>query len=82
MIPANCSDGGVSDTTRRFHAASPASLSPACRPMRGSGLGAVADEFPFGDGFSVEPEWAQAATRASPAARAMVLVITGYVSRR
>src|ERR1041385_401443 len=34
-------DGGVFETTRRFHAASPAFIHPARRPTRGSGLGAV-----------------------------------------
>src|SRR5690348_5630618 len=39
----NFSDGGVFDRTRRFHAASPASASPARSPTRGSGLGAAID---------------------------------------
>src|SRR5206468_1302605 len=37
----NCSDGGVVETSRRFHAASAAFIQPARRPTRGSGLGAV-----------------------------------------
>src|SRR4051812_21189476 len=43
MPPTNFSDGGVADRTRRFHTASPASLTPARSPTRGSGLGACAD---------------------------------------
>ena len=43
MTPANFSDGGVVDTRRMFHAASPASHMPALRPTRGSGFGATAD---------------------------------------
>ncbi len=81
VFPANGSDGGVSETTRRFQAASPASAIPAWRPTRGSGLGAVVDELPFGVGVSVEVEWEQPATVASAAANSKVLVITGYVSR-
>src|ERR1041384_1652013 len=36
-------DGGVFETTRRFHAASPAFIHPARRPTRGSGLGAAVE---------------------------------------
>src|SRR5439155_1370517 len=36
-------DGGVFETTRRFHAASPAFIHPARRPTRGSGLGTLAE---------------------------------------
>src|SRR5260370_25835479 len=43
VTPANFSDGGVFETTRRFHDASPASMSPARRPTRGSGVGATVD---------------------------------------
>src|SRR5713226_8374173 len=43
VTPANFSDGGVFETTRRFQDASPASLSPARRPTRGSGEGATVD---------------------------------------
>src|SRR5918994_3198317 len=50
VTPANCSGGGVSETTRRFHTASPASLSPARRPTLGSGFGAWADLPPTGAG--------------------------------
>ena len=36
-------DGGVRETTRRFHTASAASIQPARSPIRGSGRGAVVD---------------------------------------
>jgi hypothetical protein len=39
----NASDGCRFATTSRFHAASPASIQPARRPTRGSGLGGVVD---------------------------------------
>src|SRR5688500_8014146 len=39
----NFSEGGVFDTTSRFQIASPASIHPARSPMRGSGVGGVAD---------------------------------------
>src|SRR6266568_7208792 len=39
------SDGGVFDTRRRFHPASPALNQPARSPTRGSGLGAAIDMF-------------------------------------
>ena len=43
VTPANFSDGRVFETTRRFQVASPAFISPARRPTRRSGLGAVVD---------------------------------------
>src|SRR5688500_18480932 len=43
VTPTNFSDGGVVETLRMFHAASAASMRPARRPMRGSGLGGSAD---------------------------------------
>src|SRR5690349_6262501 len=43
VIPANFADGGVCESTCRFHDASPALNSPALRPTRGSGFGAVVD---------------------------------------
>src|SRR5687767_397757 len=43
VTPRNFSDGGVVDTSFRFHAAWPASHWPGDRPTRGSGLGVVAD---------------------------------------
>src|SRR5579859_5225826 len=46
----NCGDGRVSESTRRFHDASPASQRPALRPTRGSGLGALVDMSPTGAG--------------------------------
>ena len=52
MIPANWADGGVSETTRRFQVASAAFLSPAWRPMRGSGFGAVVDMLSTGAGVA------------------------------
>src|SRR2546425_11101557 len=47
VTPANFSDGRVFETTRRFHAASPAFISPARRPTRRSGVGAVVDMSSF-----------------------------------
>src|SRR5207249_536037 len=44
-MPANCSGGGVFETTRRFQDASAAFMRPARRPTRGSGLGATVDMF-------------------------------------
>src|SRR2546430_11103596 len=41
----NFSEGLVSDSTRRFHTASPASKAPGRSPMRGSGVGGIADTF-------------------------------------
>src|ERR1041385_5609519 len=46
VTPTNFSDGGVLDTSRRFHAAWPASMSPALSPTRGSLPGAGADSRP------------------------------------
>src|SRR5712691_914089 len=43
----NCSDGGVVETRRTFHAARAAFIHPARSPTRGSGLGAVVDMLPF-----------------------------------
>jgi hypothetical protein len=43
VIPAKLAGGGVLETTRRFHDASPAFMRPARRPTRGSGLGAAVD---------------------------------------
>ena len=60
-MPTNCSDGGVLETTRRFHVASAAFISPAWRPTRGSGLGAVVDMLSTGAGAPAALEWAQAA---------------------
>src|SRR5436190_12093804 len=69
-MPANFADGCVRETTRRFQVASCASMSPALRPMRGSGLGAAADIFAAGEGaepdIDDEPEWhPDATTRAA-----------------
>src|SRR5688500_3944429 len=38
VTPANFSGGGVLESTRRFHTASAASIFPARRPTRGSGI--------------------------------------------
>src|SRR6058998_1947617 len=43
VTPTNFSDGGVFDTSRRFQAAWPASISPARSPTRGSLPGAGPD---------------------------------------
>src|SRR3989454_7010843 len=62
VTPANFSEGGVFETTRRFHDASPASMSPARRPTRGSGLGATVDMLP-------PPDDAHAARADNPTVR-------------
>src|SRR6185437_14369454 len=43
VMPTNCSDGLVCESTSRFHDASPASYSPALSPTRGSGFGSPGD---------------------------------------
>ena len=43
VAPSESFDGGVVDTMRMFHAACPASHMPAFSPMRGSGVGIVAE---------------------------------------
>src|SRR5207244_12333506 len=43
VLPRNFSEGGVFESTRRFHVASAAFIKPARSPTRGSGLGAAAD---------------------------------------
>src|SRR5215207_5587966 len=71
VLPKNFPVGGVFESTRRFQAASPASIKPARRPTRGSGFGAAADMLPAGDGAlppGVEAERAQAAADTSPTA--------------
>jgi len=71
VIPTNGFDGGVLESTRRFHTASPASISPARRPTRGSGLGGEVDRS-TGDGAPAcveEVEWAHADATNSPTAR-------------
>src|SRR5687768_3909142 len=50
VLPANGPVGGDFDTTRKFHAASAASIFPALRPTRASGLGAGVDMVLAGDG--------------------------------
>src|ERR1051326_7162121 len=80
VLPRNFPDGGVLDTTRRFQVASPASINPARRPIRGSGLGAPDVEWTaplpaltrwLGAGAfaPVEVEWAHAAADSSVIAR-------------
>jgi len=52
-MPANVAGGGVFDTARMFHDASAASISPARKPTRGSGLGAMVDTSPGDDMLTV-----------------------------
>src|SRR4029450_13538375 len=61
---AKCSEGGVLETSLRFQAAVPASVSPALSPTRGSGLGAVVD-MPALEADEEEPAHAERVTRAS-----------------
>jgi hypothetical protein len=71
VTSTNCAEGGVLDTKRRFQAASSASIFPARRPTRGSGLGALADLLSVGDGLSEpadEVERAHAAAENNPKA--------------
>src|SRR5258708_533476 len=71
VIPRNGADGGVFETTRRFHVASSAFIRPARRPTRGSGLGAAVDMLPAGDGLLAsgdDAERAHAAADNSPTA--------------
>src|SRR5207245_8760484 len=60
--PTNLSECVVINTTRRLHHASPASMSPARRPTRGSGLGATVDMLP-------PPDDAHAARADNPTVR-------------
>src|SRR5712692_4904538 len=64
VAPTNFSDGGVFDTTRIFQDASPASMSPARRPTRGSGVGATVDM------LAPPPDDAHAARDANPSVTA------------
>src|SRR6185436_17828310 len=50
VLPTNRPDGGVLERTRMFQVASAASILPARRPTRGSGLGAAASMPPAGAG--------------------------------
>src|SRR4051812_34909179 len=80
--PTNCVEGGVFETRRRFHAASPAfsriravaeSRRRGRSPTRGSGLGGVVDMLIAGDALVLLPEAeddAHAVTYRAPAARA------------
>src|SRR5882672_93405 len=63
VLPANFSDGGVLEATRRFQVASCAFIIPARSPTRGSGLGAVVDMLMLG------VDVAQAATASRTIAR-------------
>src|SRR5450432_3809859 len=77
VMPTNFADGCVRESTRKFQVASCASMSPACRPTRGSGFGAVADvlerapasvargDTPFSDIEDVECEHAAVKSRAT-----------------
>src|SRR5258706_7441695 len=70
----NCSDGGVVETRRTFHAARAAFIHPARSPTRGSGLGAVVDMLPF--------DVAQAArASAAPAIRSFAFTCRSRSSR-
>src|SRR5580658_6226315 len=77
-------DGGVFETTWRFQIASPASNQPALRPTRGSGLGAVIDMSPEGDGAAPgaedDPPCAQAAVVSTTSAA--VSEVCGAVMHR
>src|SRR5215204_3534221 len=62
-------EGGVLETTFRFQIASAASILPARRPTRGSGLGAFADMSGLGEGppdsLELDPAHAAVASRAA-----------------
>src|SRR5262245_16167430 len=62
-------DGGVFDTTFRFHTASAAFIQPARRPMRGSGVGGVRLMF-TGDGVDGDDDGPQPAAVTRVSARA------------
>src|SRR5262245_40751033 len=88
VAPRNFSDGGVFDTTRRFHAASAASIRPAPKPTRGSGDGGEVESPACGgvepcadnvDGATAESD-SSAIARAARG-RAENRVVMGYVSR-
>src|SRR6188508_2083861 len=84
VTPWNWDDGGVCESTRRFQAASPASVRPARRPTRGSGEGGVAEVVTEGAGAppaAEEPDPAQAAVRATTVTKA-VERITGRLTGR
>jgi hypothetical protein len=68
VAPRNFADGCVFDTTLMFQVASAASIKPARRPTRGSGVGAAVDMLLIGDGLLVvaEGEVAHAPSDASP----------------
>src|SRR5262245_30206676 len=80
VTPWNSCDGGVCESTRRFQAASPGSVSPALRPIRGSGEGGVAEVVTAGAGAppaAEELDPAQAAVRATRVTNAIERV-TGF----
>src|SRR5215813_12078881 len=66
VTPAKCSEGGVFETSLRFQAAVPASVSPALSPTRGSGLGAVVDMAPGDAAEDEDEEPAQAERETRP----------------
>src|SRR6476469_3361996 len=80
-------DGFVVETSRRFHAAVPASNQPALRPTRGSGLGFVVPTVMFGVGAALEEEdddlvEAQAAAIAGTASERRERCLTGGIGNR
>jgi hypothetical protein len=77
VLPMNLSDGFVVDTKRRFHAAWPASHKPACKPTRGSGLGAEPDWMTLGDGPALIEllECEQATTVDAPMANDALIIV-------
>jgi hypothetical protein len=86
VMPLKLGGGGVSETTRRFHLASSASIKPAPSPIQGTGLGALADMPTAGatvDSLIVELE-AHAESDAAPSTTASVNseLVDGRVSER
>src|SRR6476660_10242428 len=77
-------DGFVGETSRRFHAAVPASNQPALRPTRGSGLGFVVPTVMFGVGAEDDDDLveAQAAAIAATASERRERCLTGGIGNR
>src|SRR6476660_9353454 len=80
----NSFDGFVVDTSRRFHAAVPASNQPALRPTRGSGFGFVVLTVMFGVGAEDDDDLveAQAAAIAATASERRERCLTGGIGNR
>src|SRR6185436_17623465 len=72
VLPTNRVLGWVFETRRRFHAASAASMRPALRPMRGSGLGLAVESVPVGAGLAAPPLADEPPPQAARAARPTV----------